>query len=103
MFFKVYKVLLFMSLNQGPLYLIPVWVSNRNPSKVWDEIFYPSPNFNGCAIEVWKWISSYIPHFEMDIITYPCYDLSQSVDPENTHKFTQPIRKYAFREIEMKI
>ena len=24
------------------------------PSKVWDEITYPFPNFSGCAVEVWK-------------------------------------------------
>ena len=42
--------------------------------KVWDEIAYPFPNFNGCTVEVWEWISNFIPHFKMDIITYPCWD-----------------------------
>ena len=27
------------------------------PSKVWDEITYPFPNFNGATVEVWEWIS----------------------------------------------
>ena len=31
------------------------------PSKVWDEITYeityPFPNFNGCTVEGWEWIS----------------------------------------------
>ena len=27
------------------------------PSEVWSEITYPFPNFNGCSIEVWEWIS----------------------------------------------
>ena len=26
--------------------------------KVWDEITFPFPNFNGCAVEVWEWISN---------------------------------------------
>ena len=32
------------------------------PSKVWDEITYPFPNFNGCIVEVWEWISNVTPH-----------------------------------------
>ena len=35
-------------------YLIPAWISNHKSSNVWDEITYPFPNFNGCAIEVWE-------------------------------------------------
>ena len=31
-------------------------------SQVWDEITYPFPNFNGCTMEVWEWISNFIPH-----------------------------------------
>ena len=31
----------------------PAWISNHKPSKVWDEITYPFPNFNGCTGEVW--------------------------------------------------
>ena len=30
----------------------PVWISNHELSKVWDEISYPFPNFNSCTIEV---------------------------------------------------
>ena len=41
------------------------------PSKVWDEINYPFPNLNGCTIELWEWISNFIRHFIMDVITYP--------------------------------
>ena len=36
---------------------IPAWIRNHMPSKVWDEITYPFPKFNGCTIEVWEWIS----------------------------------------------
>ena len=45
-------------------------------NKVWDEIIYPFPNLN--FIEVWKWISDFIPHFIMDVITYACWDYSYS-------------------------
>ena len=41
------------------------------PSKVCDEITHPFPNFNGTAIEVWEWISNFITHYIMDVITYP--------------------------------
>ena len=41
----------------GPFYyygltLIPAWISNHMPGKVWDEITYPFLNFNGCTVEV---------------------------------------------------
>ena len=54
--------------------LIPAWISNYMPNKVWDVIAYPFPNFNSCTIEVWEWISNFIPHFLMDVITYPYWD-----------------------------
>ena len=52
--------------------LFPTWISNHMPSKVWNEITYPFPNFNRETVGVWEWISNFIPHFTMDIITYPC-------------------------------
>ena len=58
------------------LILIPAWISNHMPCKVWDEITYPFPNFNGAAVEVWEWINNFIPRSIMDVITYPCGDLS---------------------------
>ena len=33
------------------------------PNKVWDEITYPSPNPNGCTVEVLEWISYFTPYF----------------------------------------
>ena len=57
-------------------------ICNHMPSKVWDELTYPFPNFNGCTVEVFlEWISSfilhirmamsnYIPHIIMDVITF---------------------------------
>ena len=38
--------------NQHGLTLIPAWLSNHMPSKVWDEIIYPFQNFNGATVEV---------------------------------------------------
>ena len=32
------------------------------PSKMWDEITDPFPNFN-IIVEVWEWISYFIPNF----------------------------------------
>ena len=43
--------------------LIPAWISSYIHNKMWDEMTYPFPNFNGAAVEVWNWISSFIPHF----------------------------------------
>ena len=44
------------------------------PSKVWEEIINPFLNINGSTVEVKEWISNYIPHNLMDVITYPCWD-----------------------------
>ena len=41
---------------------------------MWDEITYPFPNFNSAAVEVWEWISNFIPHFNGHVNTYPCWD-----------------------------
>ena len=44
------------------------------PNKVWDDITYPFPHFNGSTVEVWEWISNFTPHIMMDVITYPRWD-----------------------------
>ena len=43
-------------------------------SKVWDEITYQCRNFNDATVEVLEWMSSFMPNFVMDAITYPCWD-----------------------------
>ena len=48
--------------------LIPAWISNHMPNKVWDKITYPFPNFNGCTVVVWERISNFTTHFTMDVI-----------------------------------
>ena len=30
---------------------------------MWDEINYPFSKFKGSTIEVWEWISNFIPYF----------------------------------------
>ena len=30
--------------------------------------------FNRATVEVWDWISNFIPHLIMDVINYPCWD-----------------------------
>ena len=57
----------------GPLSLTQinflVWISNHMPNKVWDKIIYPFPNFNGCTVKVWEWISNFIPQFIKDYLS----------------------------------
>ena len=65
--------------TRGPFYhhgltLIPAWISNHMPRKVWAEITYPFPNFNGCTVEFWELITNFIPLSIMDPITHPCWD-----------------------------
>ena len=76
---KFKLVSLNMSIPRGPFYqhgliLIPAWICNHMPSEVWDEITYPFPNFDDATVEVWQWINDFVPHFMMDVITYPCWD-----------------------------
>ena len=56
--------------------LIPVcmWISNHMPSEMWDEITHPFLNFNGVTVEVWGWLSHFIPQFIMHVIGNPCWD-----------------------------
>ena len=42
---------------------------------MWEDITFPFPNFNGCTVEVWEWISNFISHFTEHVITYPCLGL----------------------------
>ena len=50
--------------------LIPEWVRKQIPIKMWDDISSLFPNFNVCAVEVWEWISNFIPHFIIGIIIW---------------------------------
>ena len=46
-------------------------ISNYIHYEMWDEIIYPFLNFNGATIEVYEWISKFIPYFTGHVITYP--------------------------------
>ena len=35
--------------------------------KVWGEIIYTCLNFNVETLEVWEWVSNFMPHFIMDV------------------------------------
>ena len=43
-------------------------------TKMWDEIAYPYPNFNGHTVEVGNGIDKFILQFTGHVITYPCRD-----------------------------
>ena len=52
----------------GPLFLI--WINFISSMGKWlhplscvGEVTNPFPNFNGATVEVWEWISNFIPHF----------------------------------------
>ena len=52
------------------LTFIPAWIRNYTHYKVWDESTYLFLNFNGATVEVYEWISNFIPHFAGKVITY---------------------------------
>ena len=56
---------------QHGLTLFPAWIGSYIPYNLCDEVIYPFPNFNGVIVEVWEWISNFIPDFTGHVITYP--------------------------------
>ena len=51
--------------------LLLTWRSNQIHDKVWMTLLIHFSNFNGEAIEVWKWTSNFILQFTGHVITYP--------------------------------
>ena len=41
---------------------------------MWDEIIYPFPYFNAYIVEIWQWVSNFIPHFVNNVMTYTCLE-----------------------------
>ena len=39
-------------------------------SKMWDEITYLFPNFNGCTVDVWEWVIDFIQHYIIGVSIY---------------------------------
>ena len=67
----------FVLLTRGPfnshgLTLIPSWIIDYVHCKVWGEITYPFPNFNGAV--VWKLMGNFIPCFTGHIVTCWCWN-----------------------------
>ena len=56
------------------LALISIWICNHMRNKVWDEITYPLSNFKSAAVDVYGWISNYIPHFIIDMAADACWN-----------------------------
>ena len=50
-----------------------VLISNGLPDIASDEVMYPSR----CTVDVREWINNSIPHFAINVINYPCWDLSK--------------------------
>ena len=61
------------------LTLIPAWINNNIHYTECDEFIYPFPNFNGCTIEILKWMSNFTLHFNGHVIRYPCRGYCLSV------------------------
>ena len=45
-----------------------MWISNYIHYTVWDENWYPFQNFNSATVEVWEWISNFIPRWSWKIL-----------------------------------
>ena len=63
----------------GPLYLHVITLilarfSNYINGKMWPKVMLPFPNFTDATVEVWEWISNFIPHFTGYVIIHPCWD-----------------------------
>ena len=43
------------------------------------ELLFLTLLLHGCTVEVWEWISNFIPHLKVDVITYPCWDYTYSM------------------------
>ena len=37
---------------------------------MWDEINYPLPNYKGCAVQVWEWMSNFVLEFNTGEINF---------------------------------
>ena len=47
------------------------WISYYISSKVWDEINHRLTDFPGATDGFREWTSNFVPHFTVDVITYP--------------------------------
>ena len=61
------------------LILILAWISTNINYNIRYGIPYPFPNSNNAIVEVWKWISKFIPHFAGHVITDPWWDWNSPI------------------------
>ena len=73
------------------------------PSKVWDEITYPFPNFNGRTVEGWEWISNFTAHYTLDVIDYVSIVNPTAMEPESKQKLLQSSPTLIITQSEMEI
>ena len=50
---------------------IRTWINNHIDWQMWDVITYPFPNTVGCTVEIWEWVSNFIPHLIRHVNIYP--------------------------------
>ena len=62
------------------------------PTKVWYEIIYPVPNFNGCTVDVWEWNTNFSPHF-VDVNYLSMLGLSYSILVKRARGISEPNMK----------
>ena len=51
----------------------------------WNYLFIP--NSIGAAVKVWDWISNFIQHCTLHVITYPCWDSSYTLSVKGTPRY----------------
>ena len=71
---RIGSKLLLVLLYWTGLTLVPAWISNCMPSKMWDKLLIHSHATMVVTVEVWKWMNNFIWHFIMGVIAYPCWD-----------------------------
>ena len=62
-------------LDQINQIVVHLWGSNYVRYKMWGEITYPLPIFNGTTVDVCNRITYFIPNFIRRVITCPCLEL----------------------------
>ena len=51
------------------LTLILAWINNYIHYNVWDKITYPFPNLDCVTIDIWEWISNFVPDLTCHVTT----------------------------------
>ena len=81
------------------IYVVLLWTSNHIPNRVQNEITFSVPNFNDCTVEVWVWISIFIPHFIMQLFIHSRIKLYQFLRRASYRKYTYITLSSVFSKI----